>query len=106
METNGLTDTKWEIKGQDLYIAVRGKLDTLLAMEIDEKLNSLSDDVINIFFDFEGLEYIASAGLRILYWAQEYTENKGGRMSVKNVSPEVDDIFEMTGFKDMINIEA
>lgn len=105
MGVNESVDTRWEIQGQDLNIALSGKLDTLRAMEIDEKLNSLPEDVINIFFDFAGLEYIASAGLRVLYWAEEYTEGKGGRMSVKNVAPEVNDIFEMTGFKDMINIE-
>lgn len=97
-------DTKWEINGADLNIAIRGKLDTLRAMNLDERLNELPEEVINIFFDLEGLDYIASAGLRVLYWAQEYTEGKGGSMTVRNVTPEVDDIFVMTGFKDMINI--
>ena len=105
MGTDGFDDTKWEINGESIDIGVSGKLDTMRAMELDERLSGLSGDVVNITFDFDGLEYIASAGLRVLYWAQEYTEEKGGRMTVRNVSEAVDDIFEMTGFKDMINIE-
>ena len=105
MGVEGLDDTKWEINGEDLVISVSGKLDTMRAMALDERLSGLPEEVKNITFDFEGLEYIASAGLRVLYWAQEYTEGKEGTMTVKNVSEEVDDIFEMTGFKDMINIE-
>ncbi|MBQ7481585.1 MAG: STAS domain-containing protein [Lachnospiraceae bacterium] len=105
MGTDGFDDTKWEINGESIDIGVSGKLDTMRAMELDERLSSLSGDIVNITFDFDGLEYIASAGLRVLYWAQEYTEEKGGRMTVRNVSEAVNDIFEMTGFKDMINIE-
>lgn len=105
MRTDGFDDTKWEIEGESIEIGISGKLDTMRAMELDERLSSLSGDVVNITFDFDGLEYIASAGLRVLYWAQEYTEEKGGRMTVRNVSEAVNDIFEMTGFKDMINIE-
>lgn len=105
MGTEGSDDVKWIEEGQDLILGIDGKLDTMRAMSLDEQLSSIPEDIINIIFDLEGLEYIASAGLRILYWAQEYTEEKGGKMTVKNVSPEVDDIFEMTGFKDMINIE-
>ena len=105
MGIEGSDDVKWNEEGCDLTIGIRGKLDTMLAMDLDEQLSSLPEEIKSIIFDFDGLEYIASAGLRILYWAQEYTEEKGGRMTVRNVSPEVDDIFEMTGFKDMINIE-
>ena len=106
MEANEYKDTEWEIKGGYLTIALKGKLDTLRAMSLDERLNDLPEEVINIIFDLDGLIYIASAGLRILYWAQEYTEGKGGNMTVKNVEPEIDEIFEMTGFKDMINIQV
>ena len=105
MGSDGFDDTKWEINGESINIGVSGKQDTMRAMELDERLSSLSGDIVNITFDFDGLEYIASAGLRVLYWAQEYTEEKGGRMTVRNVSEAVNDIFEMTGFKDMINIE-
>lgn len=98
-------ETRWEINGKDLRVGLSGKLDTMSAMSLDDKLTELPEEVCNIYFDLDGLEYIASAGLRLLYWAQEYSENRGGKMSVKNVSPEVLDILDMTGFKDYITIE-
>ncbi|MCR4744652.1 MAG: STAS domain-containing protein [Lachnospiraceae bacterium] len=95
----------WEIKGNELFIGVKGKLDTLSAMNLDDKMNELPEEVTSIYFDFEGLEYISSAGLRILYWVIEYVEEKGGNTSVKNVSDSVLEVFEVTGFKNMIKIE-
>lgn len=95
----------WNIEGDSLYIGLSGKLDTIRAMDLDEKLNDIPEEIKNIYFDFDGLGYIASAGLRVLFWAQEYTEEKGGETSVKNVCPEVMDILKITGFKDFINIE-
>ena len=65
----------------------------------------MPETVRNIYFDLDGLTYIASAGLRVLYWAQEYTEDKGGTTVLKNVSPQVLEILKITGFKDFINIE-
>ena len=94
-----------EIQDGTLYVAVEGKLDTMRAMSLDEKLNEITEDFINLCFDFAGLTYIASAGLRILYWAQEYIEESEGTLLVKNVGPEVYEIFDMTGFAQVINIE-
>ena len=98
-------EIKWDLNGKDLNVGLSGKLVTLSAMGLDDRFAELSEEVINIFFDLNGLEYIASAGLRVLYWAQEYTEDKGGRMVVRNVSPEVLEILDTTGFRDYINIE-
>ncbi len=105
MDKKQAAEIDWRIEDRNLYIGIRGKLDTLVAMSIDDRLGELPDGVTSIFFDFDGLEYIASAGLRILYWAQEYAEEKGGRMKVSNISPEVLEILETTGFKDLIEIE-
>lgn len=98
-------DMNLDVRGEDLFIAVSGKLDTISAMDLDEKLNDIPEQVKNIYFDFDGLSYIASAGLRVLYWAQEYSEEKGGSSSIKNISPEVMEILTITGFKEFINIE-
>ena len=98
-------EIRWEIDGKDLNVGISGRLDTMSAMNLDERFAELPEEVCNIYFDMNGLEYIASAGLRILYWVQEYSDNKGGRMSLKNVSPEVLEILDMTGFKEYINIE-
>ena len=73
--------------------------------DLDKKMNALPDVIKNIYFDFDGLTYITSAGLRVLFAAQEYTEDKGGKISVRNVCSQVYDIFTITGFKEFINIE-
>jgi anti-anti-sigma factor len=98
-------DINWEVNGEDLNVGITGKLDTMNAMDLDEKFNEMPETVRNIYFDLDGLTYIASAGLRVLYWAQEYTEDKGGTTVLKNVSPQVLEILKITGFKDFINIE-
>ena len=98
-------DMTWKIEGESLYIGLSGRMDTLNAMDLDKKMNALPDGIKNIFFDFDGLTYITSAGLRVLFAAQEYTEDKGGKMVVRNVSSEVLEILETTGFRDYINIE-
>ena len=98
-------DTNIKKEGQTLYVALSGRLDTLRAMSLDEQLNAMSEGIADIVFDLEGLTYIASAGLRILFWAQEVTEDQGGTTVVKNVSDEVNEIFAMTGFGDIITIE-
>ena len=105
MDENQTKDTNIKKEGQTLYVGLSGRLDTLRAMSLDEQLNAMSGDVQDIVFDLEGLTYIASAGLRILFWAQEVTEGKGGTSIVKNVSEEVNEIFAMTGFGDIITIE-
>ena len=98
-------EINWEVNGEDLNVGIKGKLDTMSAMDLDEKFNDIPDTVKNIYFDLDGLTYIASAGLRVLFWAQEYTEDKGGTAVLRNVSPEVLEILKITGFKDFINIE-
>lgn len=98
-------ETTWEVNGEDLFVGISGKLDTMNAMDLDEKFNDIPDEVRNIYFDLDGLIYIASAGLRVLYWANEYTEEKGGTAVLRNVSAEVLEILKITGFKDFVNIE-
>jgi anti-anti-sigma factor len=98
-------DINIDVEGEDLFVAVSGKLDTLSAMDLDEKLNDIPEEVKNIYFDLGGLTYITSAGLRVIFWAHEYAEEKGGHSGLKNVSPEVLEILKITGFKEFINIE-
>ena len=105
MDNDNVMEMDWKQEGSDLFIALSGRLDTLRAMNLDDKLNELPDEVQNIYFDFENLEYIASAGLRILFWAVEYTDEKGGTMKVKNVTSEVREVFSITGFDELIDIE-
>lgn len=90
--------------GNELTAAVEGRLDTLTAPDLEEQLEPAIDDVEKLIFDFENLEYISSAGLRVLLSAIKIMEGQG-EMTVRNVRPDVMEIFEVTGFTDFLNIE-
>ncbi len=90
--------------GNDLTISLTGRLDTTTAPELDNDLKASLDGVEKLVFDFSELEYISSAGLRVLLSAQKVM-NKQGSMVVKNVSEEINEIFEVTGFVDILSIE-
>lgn len=90
--------------GNELIISPEGRLDTTTAPELEEKVKGSIDGVTDLVFDLAGLEYISSAGLRVLLSAQKVM-NKQGSMVVKNVSEEINEIFEVTGFIDILTIE-
>ena len=90
--------------GEGLIIILEGRLDTSTTPQLDEVLNAELEGISELTFDFSGLEYISSAGLRALLTAQK-TMNRQGRMVVKNVSEEVNEVFEITGFSDVLTIE-
>lgn len=85
-------------------VKVSGRLDTVTAPELENKLKDLYEEITTLEFDFEELEYISSAGLRVLLGAQK-AMNKIGKMVVKNVVPSVMEVFEITGFNDILTIE-
>lgn len=87
-----------------LTIALEGRLDTLTAPQLDAEIQGKLDGVKSLVFDFKSLDYISSAGLRILLMAQKVM-NKQGSMVVKNASSEIKEIFEVTGFCDILTIE-
>ncbi|MCR5028602.1 MAG: STAS domain-containing protein [Fibrobacter sp.] len=90
--------------GQTMTFAVEGRLDTLTAPQLDGEIQGKLDGVTELIFDFVNLEYISSAGLRILLSAQKVM-NKQGRMVIRNAKPEVKEIFEVTGFNDILTLE-
>ena len=85
-------------------IEVIGRLDTTTAPKLESVINECSESTKNIVLDLAKLEYISSAGLRVLLSAQKKMK-KIGSMKVKNVTETVMDIFEMTGFADILVIE-
>ncbi len=89
---------------KDLVVALEGRLDTMTAPDLESQLQSSLAGVEHLEFDLGKLEYISSAGLRVLLSAQK-TMNKQGDMIVKNASEEVKEIFEVTGFTDILTIE-
>ena len=85
-------------------IEIVGRLDTITAPALDKTINEDVGDEKNLVLDMEGLEYISSAGLRVLLSAQKRLQ-KIGSMKVVNVRETVMEVFEMTGFADILVIE-
>ena len=85
-------------------LAVEGRLDTNSAVEFDKEISMLGDDANELIFDFANLEYISSAGLRILLSTHKNFSKKGG-MTIINANENVMEVFEVTGFLDVLNIK-
>ena len=92
------------LNGAELIVKVVGRLDTSTAPELEASLKESFDGLEKLVLDFASLEYLSSAGLRVLLQAQK-TMNKQGEMIVKNVNETVSEIFEVTGFSDVLTIE-
>lgn len=92
------------LDGKKLTIALEGKLDTITAPDFEAAVRESIGDVEELVFDLAGLEYITSAGLRVLLSAQK-TMNEQGTMKVINVNEDINEVFEVTGFSDFLNIE-
>ena len=91
-------------EGNKLTIALSGRLDTTTAPKLETELKQNISGVTELVLDFTGLEYLSSAGLRVLLSAQKVM-NRQGSMVVKNVNETIMEIFEITGFVDVLNIE-
>lgn len=90
--------------GGKAIFALEGRLDTSTAPQLEEAINGDIEKITDLSFDFANLEYISSAGLRVLLSTQKVM-NKQGKMIIKNVSEEVMEIFDVTGFSDILTIE-
>ncbi len=92
------------IEDKTLTVTLEGRLDTTTAPQLESELKSELAGVTTLVMDFEKLEYISSAGLRVLLSAEKVM-NKQGEMKVIHVSDVINEIFEVTGFSDILNIE-
>ena len=91
-------------EGTSLTLVLEGRLDTVTAPQLESELRSSIDGIDKLFLDFTSLEYISSAGLRILLSTQKIMNKQGG-MVIRNVNEDVMDIFDITGFADILTIE-
>jgi len=91
--------------GSKLTVTLTGRLDNDAAPVLEKELKPSLDGVTNLCFDFAGIEYISSAGLRVLLFAQKIMELKGN-MKILNVTPAIIEVFEVTGFSDILDIEV
>ena len=89
---------------EEAIIEIVGRLDTITAPALDKTINEDIGDTKNLVLDVKGMEYISSAGLRVLLSAQKKMQ-KIGSMKVTGVCEEVMEVFEMTGFADILVIE-
>ena len=92
-----------KLEGTKLTISVDGRLDTSTAPELDEELKASLDGVEMLVMDFTNMEYISSAGLRVLLSAQKVM-NSQGEMIVTGANDTVMEIFDITGFTDILTI--
>lgn len=92
------------VNGTSLVVKLEGRLDTTTSPDLEKELRSSVAGITELVFDFEKLEYISSAGLRVLL-AMQKIMNKQGEMLLKNVSETVMEVFEVTGFVDILNIQ-
>ena len=98
-----MTITK-EINGSKLLLKISGRLDTASSPELQEVLNNSLDGAASLVLDLKELEYISSSGLRVLLSAHKSMSGKEG-MIVKNMNETVMQVFEITGFSDILSIE-
>ncbi len=91
------------IENETANVALEGRLDTVTSPYLDKTFKDILPGLKSLVFDFEKLDYISSAGLRVLLSAQKAMNAQGG-MQVKNVNETVMEIFEVTGFSDILTI--
>lgn len=92
------------LNGKTLSIVLEGRLDTTTAPQLETEFKQSISDNTELILDFAKLEYLSSAGLRVLLAAQKVM-NKQGKMTIRNVNDVILEVFEVTGFADILTIE-
>lgn len=90
-------------EAEKLTLAIEGRIDTTTAPQFEAEIDAIADTT-ELVLDFSGVEYISSAGLRVVLKAQKLM-NKNGKMKLTNVNDDVMDVFDITGFLDILTIE-
>ena len=93
-----------KVEGTKLNLALEGRLDTMTAHQLEAEFKQSIDGMTELVLDFAALEYISSAGLRVLLSAQKVM-NKQGKMIIRNVNDTVMEVFDITGFADILTIQ-
>lgn len=93
------------VKGNEMQVQLEGRLDTITAPQLESELNAKLDGITGLMMDFSELLYISSAGLRVILSCQKKMNAASGTMIIKNVNTMIMDIFDATGFVDILTIE-
>ena len=88
-----------------LTVSVEGSIDTVTAPELDSQLQANWGGITELIMDLAAVDYISSAGLRVILMANQQMEDCDGSMTVRNVNDDIKEIFEMTGFDSLLNLE-
>ena len=91
-------------EGGRLTVALSGRLDTVTSPELEKSLQESLPGAEELVLDFEGLDYVSSAGLRVLLSTQKIMSRRGG-MTLRHVNEIIAEVFEVTGFADILTIE-
>lgn len=94
--------TETKIDGNTLVITVSGAVNTLTAPDLENVVRNNYTDPVNITFDLKDVDYISSAGLRVILLSKKMANTKGGEVKIVNAQPEVEEVFDMTGFYDFL----
>jgi len=97
-----MTITK-KLEGEKLLMSLEGRLDTTTAPELEQELKTCLTGITDLTLDLKELLYLSSAGLRVILAAQKRM-NRQGEMHVANVCPDIMEVFEITGFVDILDI--
>jgi anti-sigma B factor antagonist len=98
-------ETKVEVQDTKATVSVEGKLTVQTAPELESTINGINDSVVDLDIDLESVDYISSAGLRVLVAAQKMITSRGGKMRLLSPNDEVFEVFEMTGLSDIFTVE-
>ena len=93
-----------KVNGESAVLAVAGRLDTQTAPELEKEIDAVLPGLKELTFDFNGLEYVSSAGLRVILKAQK-AMNAQGSMKLTGVNDSIMEVFDITGFLDILTIE-
>ena len=93
-----------QLNGEVATLIIAGRLDTQTAPELEKELDSVVSGLKELIFDMKGLEYVSSAGLRVILKAQKIMNTKGS-MKLTNINDSIMEVFDITGFLDILTIE-
>ena len=96
--------TSKNLEGSKLTVALEGRLDTLTAPQFESDLSASLDGISALVLDFARVAYISSAGLRVLLSTQKKMNAAGGSLTIANAVPAVREVFDITGFSDILNL--
>ena len=92
--------------GEIFVVELEGRMDTNTSAEFQKEMEAYySKEGFNMILDFDKLDFVSSAGLRVLLLIQKKSKALSGSLVIKNVKPEIQEVFDMTGFSDILNIE-